>query len=88
MAPNGRAQKNHDELFPGHVSTLAVTDPARGINFIEPASSPPEFGRQVRLLQQLEGASHDKSGAGAAHRTALDRAVRRSRVSKLPTCSI
>jgi 4-carboxymuconolactone decarboxylase len=27
MAPNGRAQKNHDELFPGHVSTLAVTDP-------------------------------------------------------------
>jgi alkylhydroperoxidase/carboxymuconolactone decarboxylase family protein YurZ len=22
-----RAQKNHDELFPGHVSTLAVTDP-------------------------------------------------------------
>jgi 4-carboxymuconolactone decarboxylase len=27
MAPNARAQKNHDELFPGHVSTLAVTDP-------------------------------------------------------------
>jgi 4-carboxymuconolactone decarboxylase len=27
MAPNQRAQKNHDELFPGHVSTLAVTDP-------------------------------------------------------------
>ena len=27
MAPNGRAQKNHDELFPGHVSSLAVTDP-------------------------------------------------------------
>ena len=27
MAPNGRAQKMHDELFPGHVSTLAVTDP-------------------------------------------------------------
>jgi len=27
MAPNKRAQKNHDELFPGHVSTLAVTDP-------------------------------------------------------------
>ena len=27
MAPNERAQKNHDELFPGHVSTLAVTDP-------------------------------------------------------------
>jgi FlaA1/EpsC-like NDP-sugar epimerase len=22
MVPNERAQKNHDELFPGHVSTL------------------------------------------------------------------
>src|SRR5215213_7181176 len=27
MAPNDRARENHDELFPGHVSTLAVTDP-------------------------------------------------------------
>jgi 4-carboxymuconolactone decarboxylase len=27
MAPNDRAQKAHDELFPGHVSTLARTDP-------------------------------------------------------------
>src|SRR4051812_28519182 len=27
MAPNDRARKHHDELFPGHVSTLAVTDP-------------------------------------------------------------
>jgi 4-carboxymuconolactone decarboxylase len=27
MAANERARKNHDELFPGHVSTLAVTDP-------------------------------------------------------------
>ena len=27
MAPNDRAQRNHDELFPGHVSTLAMTDP-------------------------------------------------------------
>ena len=27
MAPNDQARKNHDELFPGHVSTLAVTDP-------------------------------------------------------------
>jgi 4-carboxymuconolactone decarboxylase len=27
MAPNQQAQKNHDELFPGHVSTVAVTDP-------------------------------------------------------------
>jgi len=27
MAPNEQARRNHDELFPGHVSTLAVTDP-------------------------------------------------------------
>jgi len=27
MTPNERAQKNHDKLFPGYVSTLAVTDP-------------------------------------------------------------
>src|SRR6266566_4497537 len=27
MKPNERAQKNHNELFPGHSSTLAVTDP-------------------------------------------------------------
>jgi 4-carboxymuconolactone decarboxylase len=27
MAPNARAQKNHDDLFPGYVSKVAVTDP-------------------------------------------------------------
>lgn len=27
MAPNEQARKHHDELFPGHISTLAVTDP-------------------------------------------------------------
>jgi 4-carboxymuconolactone decarboxylase len=27
MAPTEEARKNHDELFPGHVSTLKVTDP-------------------------------------------------------------
>jgi 4-carboxymuconolactone decarboxylase len=27
MAANERARRTHDELFPGHVSTLAVTDP-------------------------------------------------------------
>jgi hypothetical protein len=27
MAPNPAAQKNHDQLFPNHVSTLAKTDP-------------------------------------------------------------
>jgi hypothetical protein len=27
MAPNERSSKNHDELFRGHISTLAVTEP-------------------------------------------------------------
>lgn len=27
MAPNARAQKNHDQLFPGYVSKAAVSDP-------------------------------------------------------------
>lgn len=27
MAPNEQARKHHDELFPGHESTLAATDP-------------------------------------------------------------
>ncbi len=27
MPPSPEAQRNHDELFPGHVSTLKVTDP-------------------------------------------------------------
>ncbi len=27
MAPNERARTNHEALFPGHVSTLALTDP-------------------------------------------------------------
>jgi len=26
-APNKRAQQNQETLFPGHISTLAVTDP-------------------------------------------------------------
>jgi 4-carboxymuconolactone decarboxylase len=27
MPPNEQAQRLHDQLFPGHASTLAVTDP-------------------------------------------------------------
>ncbi|MBN9390949.1 MAG: carboxymuconolactone decarboxylase family protein [Chloroflexi bacterium] len=27
MPPNEQAKRNHDALFPGHISTLAVTDP-------------------------------------------------------------
>jgi uncharacterized protein (DUF1501 family) len=57
---------------------LAVTDPVRGLDFIEPAGSPAAFERQVDLLQQFEKKFHDeyKSAASEAHRTALDRAVR------------
>ena len=33
MRPNEQACKHHDELFPGHVSTLAVTDPELIENF-------------------------------------------------------
>jgi hypothetical protein len=57
---------------------LAVADPARGLDFVEPVGPPAEFGRQVELLRQFEGAFHDRyrSAAGDAHRTAPDRAVR------------
>ena len=57
---------------------LGVTDPVQGLDFVEPAGSPQAFGRQVDLMQQLEKPFHEayKSGAGEAHRTALDRAVR------------
>lgn len=64
-------------LGPNH-QPLAVADPARGLDFIEPVGSRQEFGRQVELLRQFEGAFHEKyrSGAGEAHRSAIDRAVR------------
>ena len=76
----GRAPQ--DALSPGFLGpscqALAVTDPVRGLDFIEPTGSPAEFGRQVDLLQQFEKKFHDeyKSAAGEAHRTALDRAVK------------
>ncbi|HYH66694.1 MAG TPA: DUF1501 domain-containing protein [Urbifossiella sp.] len=64
-------------LGPDH-QPLAVTDPVRGLDFIAPAGSPEQFGRQVDLARQLDGAFHDqyRSAAGTAHRTAVDRAVR------------
>lgn len=57
---------------------LAVTDPMRGLDFIEPVGPAQEFGRQVELLQQFDEAFHDryKSAAGDAHRAAVNRAVR------------
>ncbi len=64
-------------LGPNH-QPLAVTDPVRGLDFIEPAGPAQQFGRQVDLVRQLEGAVPDRhrSAAADAHRTALDRAVR------------
>jgi hypothetical protein len=57
---------------------LGVTDPARGLDFIEPASRDQEAGRQADLLQELEKPFQQlyRSEAGKAHRTALERAVR------------
>src|SRR5215203_5223522 len=41
-------------LGPDH-QPLAVTDPVKGLDFIDPAGYPTEFGRQVDLVRQLEG---------------------------------
>src|SRR5262245_41829353 len=46
-------------LGPSH-QPLAVTDPARGLDFIEPTVPREEFGRQAELLRQLEGAFQEK----------------------------
>jgi hypothetical protein len=57
---------------------LGVTDPVRGLDFIEPEGSARSFDRQVDLLKQLEKPFQEsyKGGAAEAHRTAADRAVR------------
>jgi hypothetical protein len=57
---------------------LGVTDPVRGLDFIEPVGRPKAFDRRVELLQHLEMPFHQayRSEAGAAHRTAIERAVR------------
>ena len=64
-------------LGPNH-QPLGVTDPARGLDHIAPLGARPEFDRQVDLARQFDVAFHEryKSGAGEAHRSALDRAVR------------
>jgi 4-carboxymuconolactone decarboxylase len=57
MAPNEQARKNHDALFSGHVSTLAVTDPemiAIFDNFaFDEALRHGHLDAQVRLMVQL-----------------------------------
>lgn len=57
---------------------LGVTDPVRGLDFIEPIAPPQEFSRQFELLQELEKPFHERyrSEAADAHRTAINRAVR------------
>jgi hypothetical protein len=57
---------------------LAVNDPARGLDFIEPTGAPRQFERQVELLRGFDAAFHEHYGSPAAetHRSAVDRAVR------------
>ncbi len=57
---------------------LGVTDPVRGLDFIEPIGPEQTFGRQIELLQQLEKPFREayQSKAGDAHRSATERAVR------------
>ncbi len=57
---------------------LGVTDPVRGLDFIQPVAPEKEFGRRVDLWQQLEKPFQQnyKSEAADAHRTTLERAVR------------
>lgn len=64
-------------LGPDH-QPLGVTDPVRGLDFIEPLGSRQEFERQVALVQQLEKPFHEahRSEAGDVHRSAIQRAVR------------
>ena len=53
---------------------LAVNDPVRGLDFIEPAGAPGQFGRQIDLLHGFDEAFHARyaSAAGETHRS-LDR---------------
>jgi hypothetical protein len=64
-------------LGPDH-QPLGVTDPVRGLDHIEPTGPPAQFARQVDLLRQLEPPVPEgrRGEAGAAHRSAIDRAVR------------
>ena len=57
---------------------LAVNDPVRGLDFIEPAGAPERFERQMELLRGFDADFHGryKSAAGDTHRSAIDRAVR------------
>jgi hypothetical protein len=47
MAISETAEKNHDDLFPGHVSTLKVTDPEPRV-YLGAALCPPSKGDTLR----------------------------------------
>jgi 4-carboxymuconolactone decarboxylase len=57
MPPNERARTTHDQLFPGHVSTLAVTDPElieRFDNFaFDEVPRDSQLNARTRLMVQL-----------------------------------
>jgi 4-carboxymuconolactone decarboxylase len=57
MAISETAQKNHDELFPGYVSTLPVTDPELIEVFdnfaFDEVLRHAELGARTRLMVQL-----------------------------------
>ena len=64
MPPTDQAQRNHDELFPGHVSTLAQTDPELIESFdnfaFDEVLREGELDTRTRLMVQLAAliASH------------------------------
>jgi hypothetical protein len=57
---------------------LDVTDPDRGIDFVEPLTDRAGFERQHDLLRRFDASFHERYRADAslAHASALDRAVR------------
>ena len=57
---------------------LAVNDPVRGLDFVEPGGTAEQFERQVELLRGFDADFHERyrSAAGETHRSAIDRAVR------------
>jgi len=78
MPPNSRAQENHDELFPGHVSTLAVTDPELIEIFdnfaFDEVLRPGSLDNRTRLMIQL--ASMIASQAVREYRVMLGAALK------------
>ncbi len=57
---------------------LAVKDPIRGLDFIEPSDTPAQFERQISLLQGFDQAFHARhqTAADETHHSAITRAVR------------